>query len=46
MRFALLAPDIQRDILVGRQPLHFNLEYFMKREIPLCWDAQRRLLGQ
>jgi DNA invertase Pin-like site-specific DNA recombinase len=46
MRFALLAPDIQRAILAGRQAQHFNLEFFMKREIPLCWDAQQQILGR
>jgi len=45
LRLALLAPDIQRDILAGRQPARFNLALFMSRDIPLEWDAQRRLLG-
>jgi len=45
LRLALLAPDIQRDILAGRQGPRFNLEFFMNREMPLDWDAQRRLFG-
>lgn len=45
MRLALLAPDIQRAILTGRQGAHCNLAFFMSREIPLGWDDQRRLLG-
>ena len=45
LRLAFLAPDIQRDILAGRQPAHLNLEHLMKREIPLAWDRQRQALG-
>lgn len=45
LRLALLAPDIQRDVLAGRQGPQFNLEFFMRGEIPLCWQAQRRLFG-
>jgi DNA invertase Pin-like site-specific DNA recombinase len=46
LRLALLAPDIQRGIFAGRQPPCCNLEFFMTREIPLAWDAQRRLLSR
>ncbi len=45
LRLAFPAPDIQRDILAGRQPAHLNLEHLMKREIPLSWDRQRQALG-
>jgi len=45
LRLALLAPDIQRDILAGRQPARFNLAFFMSRDIPLEWRAQRQSLG-
>ncbi len=45
MRLALLAPDIQQRILAGRQDPRFNLAFFMSCEIPLDWNAQRRLLG-
>ena len=44
LRLALLAPDLQRDILSGRQPAHLNLERLMKSPIPIDWHAQRRLL--
>jgi len=46
LRLALLAPDIQRDILTGRQPARFNLEFFISRQIPLDWNEQRQLLGR
>ena len=46
LRLALLAPDIQRDILAGRQSARFNLEFFMRRPIPLDWNEQRQLLGR
>ena len=45
MRLALLAPDIQQRILAGHQDPRFNLAFFMSCEIPLDWNAQRRLLG-
>jgi site-specific DNA recombinase len=45
LRLALLAPDIQRDIVAGRQPLEFNLEAFMHSEVPLGWVDQRRAFG-
>ncbi|NVD45338.1 recombinase family protein [Qipengyuania atrilutea] len=44
-RLAFLAPDIQRAILDGRQPLHLNLEAFKKIAIPLAWSEQRNILG-
>lgn len=45
LRLAFLAPDIQRDILAGRQPLHLNLEKLKKTAIPLAWSQQRKALG-
>lgn len=42
---ALLAPDLQRDILAGRQPARINLERLMKSPISLDWQAQHRLFG-
>lgn len=45
LRLALLAPDLQRDILAGRQPARINLEQLMKSPIPLDWQAQRRLFA-
>ncbi|WP_252258322.1 recombinase family protein [Erythrobacter aurantius] len=45
LRLAFLAPDIQRAILEGRQPLHLNLETIKKTAIPLAWSEQRKALG-
>lgn len=45
LRLALLAPDIQRAILAGRQPLQLNLEKLKKTAIPLAWSQQRKVLG-
>jgi len=42
---AFLAPDIQRDILAGRQPPNLNLEGLRHMELPLCWKRQRKVLG-
>tara|TARA_R110001606_G_scaffold314556_5_gene461319 strand:- start:66 stop:1646 length:1581 start_codon:yes stop_codon:yes gene_type:complete len=45
VRLAFLAPDIQEDILVGRQPAEFTLERFIHSKIPSCWEAQRQQYG-
>ena len=45
LQLAFLAPDLQRDILQGRQPATFTLERFRKIALPLAWDQQRRVLG-
>ncbi|MXO72973.1 hypothetical protein GRI99_15185 [Altererythrobacter buctensis] len=45
LRLAFLAPDLQTDILNGRQPASLNLEYLMARDIPLAWSEQRTALG-
>ncbi|WFL77814.1 recombinase family protein [Altererythrobacter arenosus] len=45
LRLAFLAPDIQRAILDGRQPLELNLETLKKSAIPLAWPEQRKALG-
>ena len=42
---ALLAPDIQRAILDGRQPRTLNLERLVHGNIPLGWAEQRKSLG-
>ena len=42
---ALLAPDIQQDILAGRQPQRLTLAVLMADELPLDWGAQRAALG-
>ena len=45
LRLAFLAPDIQRAILAGRQPIDLNLEKIKKTAIPLAWSQQRKMLG-
>ena len=45
LRLAFLAPDLQRAIIEGTQPRHINLEYLVRREIPLEWSAQRHALA-
>ena len=46
LRMTLLAPDIVRGILDGRQPRHLNLHALRGRQssVPLDWDEQRVLL--
>jgi site-specific DNA recombinase len=41
VRLALLAPDIQRAIIDGRQPRGLTLAQLMKIDMPLDWEAQR-----
>ncbi len=45
LRHALLASDLQRDILAGRQPASLNLEKLRFMEIPLDWKQRRLALG-
>jgi DNA invertase Pin-like site-specific DNA recombinase len=45
LRLAFLAPDLQADILAGRQPAGFTLERFRTIDLPLAWSAQRPALG-
>lgn len=45
LRLAFLAPDIQRDIIAGRQPPSLNLQRLRKMSIPLAWPEQRKSLG-
>ena len=42
---AFLAPDIQRAILEGRQPIDLRLADISSRDLPLNWQDQRDLLG-
>jgi site-specific DNA recombinase len=44
-RLAFLAPDIQRLILEGRQPIGTNLKLLVQVAIPTSWPEQRRKLG-
>jgi hypothetical protein len=45
VRLAFLAPDIQRAILVGKQPPGLTLEQLTRRRLPLLWSEQRRAFG-
>lgn len=44
LRLAFLAPELQQSILAGTQPRHVNLEFLVRREIPLDWAVQRDTL--
>ncbi len=44
LRLAFLAPDIQSDILAGRQPRSLNLQQLLNMPLPLCWSEQRKAL--
>ena len=43
IRTALLAPDLKQAILDGDQPEGLTLQKVMTLDVPLDWDAQRRL---
>lgn len=45
LRLALLAPDLQRAILEGRQPRKVTLARLIDSDIPLLWSEQRRLFA-
>ncbi|WP_120717419.1 hypothetical protein [Tsuneonella amylolytica] len=45
LRLAFLGPDLQRDILAGRQPPALNLEAFPGSEVPLDWLRRREAFG-
>ncbi len=44
-QLAFLSPEIQRDILEGRQPEDLTLEKIVRKPVPLDWDDQARLYG-
>jgi len=45
-RLSHLAPDIIRAIIEGRQPRQLTARHLSRGiTLPLCWNAQRRLLG-
>jgi len=44
LKLAFLAPDIQRDILTGRQPTSLTLTSLIVTDLPLAWADQRTLL--
>jgi len=43
IRLAFLAPDIQRDILMGRHPRNLTLAKFLKEPLPLLWSEQNAM---
>lgn len=45
LRLAFLAPEIQRDILEGKQPHSLNPQTFKAIDLPLAWSEQRKALG-
>jgi site-specific DNA recombinase len=45
VRLAFLGPDIQRDILSGRQPHHLTLEHLIRMDLPCSWSEQRAVLN-
>jgi len=44
VRLAFLAPELQRDILAGRQPPGLTLESLMRARTPMLWSEQEALL--
>lgn len=40
LKLNLLAPEIKRDILNGKQPRHLKLADFKKEKIPILWSEQ------
>lgn len=44
-RIAYLAPDIVAAIIEGRHPSSLRSRKLERGEIPLCWKAQREMLG-
>jgi site-specific DNA recombinase len=45
IRLAYLAPDLMREILEGRQRPGLSLDQLCRAELPLSWEAQRRLFS-
>ncbi|MBO9499831.1 MAG: recombinase family protein [Novosphingobium sp.] len=45
IRLALLAPDLQKMILAGRQPVGLNLDQLMSPPLPADWTEQRKLFA-
>lgn len=44
-RISYLAPDIVAAIVGGRQPISLRSRKLKRGELPLCWKAQREMLG-
>ena len=45
LRLAFLAPDLQTQILEGRQPAGLNLQRFIAADLPAAWGDQRELFS-
>ena len=45
IELAFLAPDIVRDVLIGKQPLGFTSDWCVRNTIPSDWAEQRALLA-
>jgi hypothetical protein len=45
VRLAFLAPDLQRAILAGRQPVDLTLAQLIQSPVPLSWIEQARIFG-
>ena len=46
VHLAFLAPDIQRDILGGRQPRDLTLATLLDGDMPLLWSEQRKRVSK
>jgi DNA invertase Pin-like site-specific DNA recombinase len=46
LRLAFLAPDLQRNIVAGRQPGQLNLQRLINMAIPASWAAQREVFDR
>lgn len=44
MRLTLLAPDILKMLMEGRQPRRMTLIWFQRNPLPVDWEAQRRIV--
>ncbi|MES2896050.1 MAG: hypothetical protein V4759_08475 [Pseudomonadota bacterium] len=45
LRLAFLAPDLQTQILEGRQPCGLTLQRFIGLDLPPAWDDQRQMFS-
>ena len=46
LRLAFLAPELQRAILAGRQPVGLTLKQLLDQRLPLLWTEQIGMFGQ
>lgn len=45
IRVALLAPDIVQSCIDGTQPMRLTARMLLEADLPISWDAQRKMLG-